>query len=95
MIYITVKQSPSYHQMTLEEFLFNPNPRYSSGLINKNTTNTRTYEVATLSPIFKQRLNLVHLIKKLSEFNEKTKELSEVPVKNCTQRFLFQRKAEV
>lgn len=93
MIYITVKQSPSYHQMTLEEFLFNPNPRYSSGLINKNTTNTRTYEVATLSPIFKQRLNLVHLIKKLSEFNEKTKELSEVPRKELYTTFFIPKKS--
>ena len=43
MYYITVKQPPSYHQMTLEEFLFGSGS--GAQLINANLTNTRTYEV--------------------------------------------------
>lgn len=50
MIYITVRQSPMYHQMTLEEFLFETETQPS--LMNDNTTNTRTYEVESLSRHF-------------------------------------------
>lgn len=50
MYYITVKQPPSYHQMTLEEFLFGGNVQPE--LINENLTNTRTYEVENVSERF-------------------------------------------
>lgn len=67
MFYITVKQSPMYHQMTLEEFLFNK--EIKSSLINQNLTNTRTYEVEEISDVFKKNLNVNRLIKILENFN--------------------------
>lgn len=70
MIYITVKQSPMYHQMTLEDFLFNAES--TPYLVNSNTTNTRTYEVYELSNHFLSKLHLNHLIKKLKDFNQET-----------------------
>lgn len=43
MVYITVRQSPIYHQMTLEEYLFQ---NYQTPpVVNANIANTRTYEV--------------------------------------------------
>ena len=54
MYYITVMQSPMYHQMTLEEFLFETESRPQ--LINPNMTNTRTYEVESISDKFLERI---------------------------------------
>ena len=42
MYYITVKQSPQYTQMTLEEFL--SQSFTASTLLTPNISNTRTYE---------------------------------------------------
>ena len=67
MIYITVKQSPLCHQMTLEEFLFGNAPR--STYYNPNETNTRTYAKENLSEVFLRRTNVDRLIRKLDEFN--------------------------
>ena len=75
MIYITVRQPPMYHQMTLEEFLFGPDTR--AFLINENTTNTRTFEVEEISDRFIRRFgfNIEYLIHKLEEFNARTAEM--------------------
>ena len=75
MIYITVRQPPMYHQMTLEEFLFGPDTR--AFLINENTTNTRTFEVEEVSDRFIRRLgfNIEYLTHKLEEFNARTAEM--------------------
>lgn len=67
MIYITVKQSPMCHQMTLEEFLFGNAPR--STYYNPNETNTRTYAKENLSEVFLRRTNVDMLIRKLNKFN--------------------------
>ena len=42
MVYITVKQSPQYHQMSLEELLFGEMDTRSQMPINPNLTSTRT-----------------------------------------------------
>lgn len=73
MIYITVKQSPSFHQMTLEEFLFNVDVQPQ--IVNPNMTNTRTYEVEHVSDIFLSKINIERLITKLVQFNNSTDEL--------------------
>ena len=79
MFYITVKQSPKYRQLSLEEFLFGAgdfNP-----VINYNETNTRTYEVESVSQRMKKKFNFDALdaMQKLINFNQKTKCLREVP----------------
>lgn len=73
MIYITVRQSPIYHQMTLEEFLFQDYQR--TAVINDNTTNTRTYAVEQVSERFTHDLNVERLINKLEQFNQSTEQL--------------------
>ena len=67
MYYITVKQPPMYHQMSLEEFLFNIEVRPL--VLNPNMTNTRTYEVEAVSDRFLRTINVNSLIRKLRNFN--------------------------
>lgn len=75
MVYITVKQSPIYHQMTLEEFLFQN--FQAPAVINANMANTRTYEFEYVSDHFKKSLDVESLIRKLARYNESTNELRE------------------
>ena len=91
MIYITVKQSPMYHQMTLEEFLFETETQ--PNLMNDNTTNTRTYEVESLSRHFLSKLHLNHLIEKLTAFNLETANLRAVPRHDLYHTFYIPKKS--
>lgn len=67
MYYITVKQPPIYHQMTLEEFLFGP--ANIDTRITSNEANTRTYEVEKISERFKEYVSIENVIAVLGEFN--------------------------
>lgn len=91
MYYITVKQSPQYHQRTLEELLsdgFSANT-----LITSNSGNTRTYECEKVSPLFLKKMNLDKLIKALSEFNEKTESLRNKERKSLYREFYIPKKS--
>ena len=79
MVYITVKQSPQYHQMSLEELLFGEMDARSQMPINPNLTNTRTYAVDSVSEKFTKRIDVDKLIAKLERFNWETKELRDKP----------------
>lgn len=73
MVYITVMQSPIYHQMTLEEFLFQS--FQAPTILNTNVSNTRTYAYETVSEHFTSRIDTDALIRKLVRFNEQTEVL--------------------
>lgn len=73
MVYITVMQSPIYHRMTLEEFLFQN--FQAPTVINTNVSNTRTYAYETVSEHFTSRIDTDALIRKLVRFNEQTEAL--------------------
>lgn len=73
MVYITVMQSPIYHQMTLEEFLFQN--FQAPTILNTNVSNTRTYAYETVSEHFTGRIDTDALIRKLVRFNEQTEAL--------------------
>lgn len=73
MVYITVIQSPIYHQMTLEEFLFQN--FQAPTILNTNVSNTRTYAYETVSEHFTSRIDTDALIRKLVRFNEQTEAL--------------------
>lgn len=75
MVYITVKQSPMYHQMTLEEFLFQT--FQGPAVINENMTNTRTYEFESASAHFTKSIDVDTLVWTLVRFNQSTEELRE------------------
>lgn len=73
MVYITVRQPPMFHQMTLEELLFQD---YKGPMvINANESNTRTYEVNYASEHFTRRIDVGSLIAKLTRYNQSTEEL--------------------
>ena len=73
MVYITVRQLPMFHQMTLEELLFQDykGPK----LINTSDSNTRTYEFEYASEHFTSRIDVGSLITKLTRYNQSTEEL--------------------
>lgn len=73
MVYITVMQSPIYHQMTLEEFLFQN--FQAQTILNTNVSNTRTYAYETVSEHFTIRIDTDALIRKLVRFNDQTEAL--------------------
>lgn len=73
MVYITVMQSPIYHQMTLEEFLFQN--FQAQTILNTNVSNTRTYAYETVSKHFTSRIDTDALIRKLVRFNDQTEAL--------------------
>lgn len=93
MFYITVKQSPMYRQMTLEEFLFEVDTKPQ--IINPNLTNTRTYEVEDISARFTKRLKIdvPKLIAKLAQFNVSTDELRAKPRKELYHSFHIPKKS--
>ena len=93
MTYITVRQSPMYHQMTLEEFLFQDEAR--DVLLNDNTTNTRTYEVPFLTEymVRKFRFDIPHLVEKLREFNDATASLRSVPRHSLYEEFYIPKRS--
>lgn len=73
MVYITVRQSPIYHQMSLDEFLGLVPER--NPIVNDNKGNTKTYAVEQVSDRFMSRIDVPALIAALQEFNESTAEL--------------------
>ena len=75
MVYVTVKQSPMYKQMSLEDFLFNSVSETT--LINKNTGNTRTYKFDETPARLASVVNKQYLIKQLVDFNASTEHLRE------------------
>lgn len=91
MYYITVRQSPRYHQMSLEEFWFgsDSNPRESSGSVS----DTRTYCVEEISERFQSRADIPVIIRKLEAFNERTKDLREADRHSLYKEFYIPKKS--
>ena len=65
MYYITVKQSEYYHQMTLEELLFEENTQ--KFVANWNETNTRTYCRQVLSEGFSKKYDAYRTCTRLNQ----------------------------
>lgn len=77
MVYLTVKQSPAYHQISLEELMF-PTENMKKPYVNYNVSNTKTYELKSVSQRTMDKVNVDALILRLCEFNARTKSLREV-----------------
>lgn len=94
MYYLTIKQPPTYRQMTLEDLL---NPNIDSFLINANTTNTRTFEFHYITERIKKRYNVSEyideLIERLAVFNSTYKDLKEKPRKSLYREFKIPKKS--
>lgn len=85
MVYITVKQSPMYHQLTIEDLMFGD--FQGSSLISLNIANTRTYETEYVSDKFLSKVDVGGLIRKLDAFNKSTEHLRAVPRKDLYHSF--------
>lgn len=71
MTYLTVMQSPMYHQMSIEDLLFGSSDNYSEPLlVTKNISNTRTYEFDHINRKFLSKINISDLIVRLQKFNK-------------------------
>lgn len=93
MVYITVKQSPIYHQITLDELL---SDSFGPALaLNPNLTNTKTYEVENVSEYMarKLRFNIPGLIGRLKQFNAMTEHLRAVPRHDLYREFKIPKKS--
>lgn len=77
MVYLTVRQSPAYHQISLEELLF-PDENTKQPYVNYNIGNTKTYELESVSQRVLDRIDVNALILRLCAFNASTKSLREV-----------------
>lgn len=91
MYYITVKQSPMYRQMSLDEFLFG-NDNVPS-IINSNTNNTRTYAVEKVNDNWKRLVNLGKIFSELVKFNKDTKHLHSVERKSLYREFYIPKRS--
>lgn len=91
MFYITVKMSPSYRQMTLEELLFGFD--INSIMTNRNENCTRTYKRETVPAKFKNMIDVYHLIYVLHEFNNKAKSLSQIDRHSLYKEFYIPKKS--
>ena len=93
MIYVVVKQSPQYHQMTLDEFLFGGDDFQTH--VSLNTTNTKTYAVNYVSYNLSRKKNIYTygVINELDKFNEKYKDLRDRPRKELYREFYIPKKS--
>ena len=76
-VYTVVRQSPMYHQMTIEEFLFGNNSQ--SNMIHSNVTNTRTYVSEFVSPRILEKVSIKSMIAALKQFNRAAETLRGTP----------------
>lgn len=91
MYYITVRQSPRYHQMTLEEFWFGADSKPREASIS--ASDTRTYCVGQISERFRSRADISAIIQKLIAFNEKTRALRETARHSLYREFYIPKKS--
>lgn len=77
MVYTTVRQSPMYHQMTLEEFLFGKDSQ--AHLINSNVSNTRTYVSEQVSQKILAKVSIKSMVLALKEFNRAAEVVRQQP----------------
>lgn len=79
MFYITVRQSPMYKQMTLEDLLYGTDDSSVTTLLNSNISNTHTYERDHIKESMARAANIPRLISILRRFNDSTEMLRGVP----------------
>ena len=92
MYYITVKQSPMYRQMTLEE-LFGFTEITQPTATNLNTSNTRTYAAEKISNQFLEKFDIQTLINRLAGFNNHYKDLRDKPRESLYDTFYIPKKS--
>lgn len=90
MVYIVVKQSPMYKQMSVEDLLFGS--ICDNLLISKNIGNTKTYCLEKLPEKLQRSINKSALINKLKDFNQSVDHLREIDRAKLYYSFLIPKK---
>ena len=90
MVYIVVKQSPMYKQMSVEDLLFGS--ICDNLLISKNIGNTKTYCLEELPEKLHHAINKRALINKLKEFNQSVDHLRNIDRAKLYYSFLIPKK---
>jgi len=91
MPYITVMQSPSYHQITFEEIISGEVNMRS--MISSNESNTRTYFSRYLKPQFLERFDFAEMTSDLERFCEQNDSLFDVPREKLYDTFYIPKKS--
>lgn len=91
MPYVTMMQSPSFHQISFEEVL-SGNVEFN-GLISKNETNTRTYFTKALNPKFTKKFDIESMTSALETFCKQNEKLYEVPREKLYNKFYIPKKS--
>lgn len=91
MPYITIMQSPAYHQITFEEII--SGEVNMNVMVNSNETNTRTYFSRNLRPAFLERFDFPDMIAALENFNEQNKALFDVKRETLYTQFYIPKKS--
>ena len=91
MVYVTVKQSPRFHQLSIEELLFGEDK--GSFSINPGIVSTVTYEREILSDKILKTANISRLIALLRDFNAKNDGLRMVDRKTLYSTFYIPKKS--
>ncbi len=91
MPYITVMQSPSYHQISFEEII--SGEVNMSSLISTNKTNTSTYFSGYLKSKFLKRYDIEGMVTALEEFCEQNKNLYDAPRETLYTTFFLPKKS--
>ena len=92
MPYITMMQSPSYHQITFEEIL-SGNVNISGHMINRNESNTRTHFSKVVPQKFLDRFDFRAMIDALISFNNQYEDLFRVERATLYDRFYIPKKS--
>lgn len=89
--YFTIKQSPIYEQMSLEEFLFGENPTIR--IINPGLSNTRTYCVNSISQKIRNTVDVGKMVDRLTKYNTDYRDLHEARRETLYRTFYIPKKS--
>lgn len=91
MPYITIMQSPSFHQVSFEEII-SGNVNISS-MISSNEANTRTYFSTRVNPKFLEQFDIESMTDELERFCERYNSLYTVPRETLYSTFYIPKKS--
>lgn len=71
-VYMVFKQTPRYHQISIEDFMDDPFREIPEGKINYDPTGTKTLCAKAVKPQIRNQAHIPEFIKRLKEFNQET-----------------------
>ena len=91
MPYVTLMQSPIFHQITFDEII--SGSVNLANMVNPNETNTRTYFTKALNPKFLERFDIDAMVVALEEFCKQNAKLYEAKRSDLYDKFYIPKKS--